>query len=127
MPQNKKILVVDDDSDYLHMVKAVLEVKNYEVIIATNGKDALKKLKDSKPDVVFVDILMPQLDGLQTLKRIRRHNKDLPVFIITGFSDEERFKLANKLGASGFINKTNDLEKEVEGIFNAVRIAHKYK
>ncbi|MFA4889353.1 MAG: response regulator [Candidatus Omnitrophota bacterium] len=112
----KKILVVDDEPDYLELIKARLEANYYEVITASNGKEALEKIKNDKPDAVFLDILMPQFDGLETLEEIRKQNKNLPVFIITAFSNEERIKLAKKLGVSDFIVKTSDLGEVIGNI-----------
>ena len=126
MARKKKILVVDDDPDFLFMIKAILETKGYQAITVTNGREALKKVKSVRPDVVLLDVLMPKFDGLQTLKKIRTYRKDLPVFIITGFSDREKFKLARKLNASGFLVKTSDLEGEIENISGALRIAGRY-
>lgn len=123
----KKIMVVDDEPDFLKMIKIRLEVNNYEVAVCDNGAEALDKIREEKPDAVLLDILMPGLDGLEVLKRIRKQNKSLPVFIITAFSNEERFELANKLNASGFIVKTNDLKREVENITNVLNLADKYK
>lgn len=123
----KKVLVVDDEPDFLEMITIRLEANNYEVITALNGKEGLEKVKQEKPDAVLLDILMPQLDGLKVLRKIRRYNKNLPVFIITAFSDEERFKLANDLKASGFIVKTSDLSKEVNNITAMLHIADRYK
>ena len=123
----KKVLVIDDEADFLEMIKIRLEANNYEVITALNGKEGLEKVKQEKPDAVLLDILMPGIDGLQTLKEIRRFNKNLPVFIITAFSNEERFKLANDLKASGFIVKTSDLKQEVDNINSVLNIAPQYK
>jgi len=124
--EKKKILVVDDEPDFLEMIKIRLEASDYEVITASSGKEALIKIKRDKPDAVLLDVLMPGLDGIETLKRIRKEDKKLPVFIITAFSSEERFKLANKLNASGFIVKTTDLKKEVDNITGLLNIANKY-
>ncbi|MFH1246047.1 MAG: response regulator [Candidatus Omnitrophota bacterium] len=127
MMRKKKILIVDDEADFLNIIKMRLEKNKYDVITAANGKEALEKLENDSPDAVLMDILMPKLDGLQTLKKIRKKNKDLPVYIITAFSNEERFKLARKLGASGFIVKTSDLQKEIKNITSVLRMADKYK
>lgn len=124
---NKKVLVIDDEPDFLEMIKIRLEANNYEVITALNGKEGLEKVKQDKPDIVLLDILMPGIDGLKVLRRIRRDNKNLPVFIITAFSNEERFKVANKLHASGFIVKTSDLQQEVGNINSILSIASRYK
>lgn len=123
----KKILVVDDEPDFLEMIKTRLEANNYEVVTALTGKEGLEKVKQEKPYAVFLDILIPELDGLRLLRRIRRDNKNLPVFIITAFSNEERFKMANKLHASGFIVKTSDLQQEVDNINSILNIAPQYK
>jgi len=124
---DKKILVVDDEIEFLEMLRIRLEASGYEVITATNGEDALKKVKSEKPNAVLLDVLMPGIDGIEVLKKIRKEDKDLPVFIITAFSNEERFKMANSLGASGFIVKTVDLKKEIENITTVLNIADKYK
>lgn len=123
----KKILVVDDEPDFLKVIKMRLEADDYDVITASDGEKALNKVKVEQPDAVLLDILMPGLDGLETLKKIRKKDKNLPVFIITAFSNEERFKLANKLGSSGFIVKTSDLKEEVKNISAALALADSYK
>lgn len=123
----KKILVIDDEADFLKVIKIRLEANDYEVITALNGKEGLGKVKQEKPDAVLLDILMPEIDGLSVLRKIRRYNKNLPVFIITAFSNEERFKLANDLKASGFIVKSSDLNKEVDNITAALNMADTYR
>ena len=135
--QKKKILVVDDEPDFLEMIKLRLEATNYEVITASNGKDGLERIWCDKPDVVLLDILMPELNGIETLKEIRKKNKKLPVFIITAYGNEKRFKEAKDLDASGFIVKTldatgfiiktGDLKEEVKNIDVAVRLADRYR
>lgn len=123
----KKILLVDDEPDFVELIRHRLRINGYEVTAAPNGKEALEMLKKEKFDAVLLDIIMPQMDGLTTLKMIRRRDKDLPVFMLTAYSDEERFKAANKLNASGFITKTADLQKEISNITSILRISDKYK
>ncbi|UCD14891.1 MAG: response regulator [Candidatus Omnitrophota bacterium] len=127
MDKKKKILVVDDEPDFVEVIKTRLEASGYEVITAPSGKEALDKVASGNPDAVILDILMPGMDGLKVLKKIRSQNKNLPIFIISAFSTEERFKLARELDASGFIIKTGDLGREIENITGALRIADKYK
>lgn len=124
--ERRKILVVDDEIDFLRVISMRLEANNYEVIAVQTGEEALEKIKSEKPAAVLLDILMPGIDGLEVLKRIRKIDEKLPVYIITAFSTEERFKVANKFGASGFIVKTDDLAKEVENITSALDMASKY-
>jgi len=123
----KKILVVDDEPDFVKLIKIRLEANNYDVVVASNGKEALNMVKAEKPNAVLLDILMPGMDGLAVLKKIRNTDKNLPVFIITAFSNEERFELAQKLDASGFIVKTDDLKNELDNISNALNIADRFK
>ena len=122
----KKILVVDDEIDFIEVIKLRLESNNYDVATASNGEEALKIIKDEKPDAVLLDILMPGIDGLEVLRRIRKIDENLPVYIITAFSTEERFKMANKFGASGFIVKTDDLNKQIKSINSVLDMADKY-
>jgi len=70
--ENKKILIVDDEPDFLKMIKIRLEADGYKTIVCDNGKDALDILKKDKPDVVLLDILMPGLDGLGVLKKNKK-------------------------------------------------------
>jgi len=123
----KKILVVDDEPQFIEMIKMRLEDSGYHVAVAVNGKEGLEKIGSDLPDAVLLDILMPGMDGLEVLKRIRKDNKELPVFIVTAFSSEERFEKARKYDVSGFIVKTSDLKREVENITNAISMASRYR
>ncbi len=123
----RKILIVDDEPDFLEVMSTRLEANNYEVKTAANGEEALNYIKNDKPDAVLLDILMSGIDGLEVLRRIRSMDESLPVFIITAFSTDERFKAANKFGASGFIVKTDDLAKEVNNITSALDMSSRFK
>ena len=122
----RKILIVDDEPDFLEVMRTRLEANNYEVITAANGDEALRYVKDNNPDAVLLDIMMPGIDGLEVLKRIRKVDESMPIYIITAFSTDERFKLANKFGASGFIVKTDDLAKEVDNITSALDMSARF-
>ena len=122
----RKILIVDDEPDFLEIMSARLRANDYEVITASDGEEALKHVNDDKPDAVLLDILMPGIDGLEVLKRIRKTDVSLPVYIVTAFSTNERFKEANKLGVSGFIVKTDDLAKEVNNITSALDMSARF-
>lgn len=123
----KKILIVDDEIDFLEMMKLRLEANNYSVVTAMDGNDALEKFKTEKPAAILLDILMPGMDGLDVLKKIRKENDRIPIFIVTAFSNEERFKQANKFNASGFIVKTSDLQREIQNITSAIAISEDFK
>lgn len=127
MERKKKILLVDDEPDFVMLIKHRLEINGYEVSAVGNGKDALGMLEKESFDAVLLDIMMPQMDGLTTLKMLRKRDKDLPVFMLTAHSDKKQFEQANRLGASGFIVKTSDLQKEIANISSFLRISDKYK
>lgn len=127
METKKKILLVDDEPDFVELIKHRLEANDYQVAVAINGKAALDTLGREKFDAVLLDILMPELDGLEALKDIRKTDKELPVFMLTAYSDKPKFKRANQLGASGYIVKTSDLQKEIENVTGILRLSDKYK
>ena len=123
----KKILLVDDEIDFLQLLKLRLEANDYNVITAMNGKEALEKFKREKPDMLILDVMMPEINGIEVLREIRKEDQKIPIFIITAFSNEERFKAANQFNASGFIMKTSDLQSEIDKINNTLGIAAKHK
>ncbi|MCD6300259.1 MAG: response regulator transcription factor [Dehalococcoidales bacterium] len=85
----KKILIVDDEPAFVRLVKQVLTHKGYEVLQAGNGQEALRLLFNHKPDLVLLDVVMPKMDGWQTLNRIRDVT-DIPVIMLTGKQVTER-------------------------------------
>ena len=123
----KKVLVVDDEVDLVEILKKRLETNGCDVVTANNGRTALEMVKSEKPDAVLLDVMMPEVDGLTVLKEIRAKDANLPVFIITAFSNEERIKIAGKLNVSGYIVKTQDLAAEIKNIVSIIDIAGKFK
>ena len=119
----KTVLVVDDGQDFLKLMKIALEARGYAVETARNGREALASVQRAKPDAVVLDILMPRLNGLRVLKRLRAHDQSLPIFILTAFPNEKRFDVARRLGASGFLVKSGDPDQEVARITTALRVA----
>ncbi len=125
---NKKILIVDDEPDFLELFSMRLEANGFKVVTAKNGIEALEKVEKEKPDAVLLDVMLPPgIDGLEVLKRIRKKDKKLPVFMISAYSTDEMFKLAEKFGSFGYIVKTGDLQKEVEHVVSALNVSDRYK
>jgi two-component system response regulator VicR len=79
----KKVLVVDDEPDTLELVKLVLESGGFEVILANNGVEALAQIETTKPDIVLLDIMMPDMDGWDVFRKIKERNSDIPIAILT--------------------------------------------
>ena len=104
-----KILFVDDDTGILEAAKTALELYGYDVITASSGEECLKKLNEA--DIVFLDIKMPGMDGIEVLKEIKKRNKDLPVIMITAYATVDTAIEAMKEGAFDYIRKPFDVEE----------------
>ena len=100
-----KILVIDDEKPTLSMFRLFLSAYGYEVQTAESGEEGLALFSTLVPDIVFTDIRMPGMDGLEVLERIQQTNHRCQVIIITGHGDMARAVQALDLGASDFINK----------------------
>ena len=98
------IMVVDDDLDMLKLVSRVLELEDFEVAVATGGKSALGLLSEHKPDLIVLDIMMPELDGLQVLDLIRRRS-NVPIIMLTARCEVTSLHGALTLGADDYIRK----------------------
>jgi CheY-like chemotaxis protein len=100
-----RVLVVDDDPVIGQSFDRVLSGKGYAVITASNGEEALRKLKDENYDVVFADIKMPGMNGLEVAERIKASQPWLPVVIVTGYGSEANETRAEAAGVSAFLRK----------------------
>lgn len=105
----KKILVVDDEVPVCKMLEKFLLKKGFDVVTAFNGTDAIERFKEAKPHIALLDIRMPGIDGIETLKRIRELDKDVGIIMITAVKEDETGKACMKLGAYGYITKPLDL------------------
>jgi DNA-binding NtrC family response regulator len=100
-----QVLVIDDDEVVGRSFNRVLSDKGYEVSTALSGEEAMETMNESDFDVVFTDIKMPGMDGLEVTQRIKERCPWTPVVVITGYGSEENEARANVLGASGFVRK----------------------
>jgi CheY-like chemotaxis protein len=128
MERKPHILLVDDEADFLAPVSFWLQSKGYRVRTTLNGEEAIQLIKQELPDMVFLDIHMPGMDGLATLTQIRQISKDLPVIIVTAvYQNEKTFAKANELGISGFFPKHSSLSELVRIIETSLRAHAKLK
>jgi len=105
------ILIVDDDDTIVFAFREVLKKEGYKSIVARNGEEALEKVSALSPTVVFMDITMPKLDGLDALTRIKQRNALMPVIIITGNGTMQTAIKAMQLGAFEYLTKPLDVDK----------------
>ena len=100
-----KILTVDDQMGIDSFFYEFFTARNYEVLNATNGKEAIEIVKKHKPRIILLDITMRGLSGIETLKKIREFDKDVVVIMVTGVKDDDVMKEALAAGASDYITK----------------------
>lgn len=104
MADQRRILVVDDEPDLVHAVRLYLEMEGYLVFAASNGYEALEKVREKLPDLVVLDVMMPEMDGFETLERIREaHN--VPVIMLTVRGEEADKVRGLQLGADDYVTK----------------------
>jgi DNA-binding response OmpR family regulator len=101
---NKKILVVDDEERMLRFIRLNLEHDGFQVIEATKGNDALDKMRTDMPDLILLDIMLPDIDGFEVLKRIREIS-NIPVIMLTAKGEEDDRVKGLELGADDYVTK----------------------
>lgn len=106
-----KVLVVDDDATILYAFRELLRKEGFKYVVATNGEEALKKIPQERPDLIFMDITMPAMDGLEVLKQMQEQKNRTPVIIITGFGTMQTAIKAIQLGAFDYLTKPLDVSK----------------
>lgn len=116
----KTIMIVDDEPTICASLGGALDDEGYKVVVARDGPEALKSIEEEVPDLVLLDIWMPELDGIETLKRIRSQYPGLQVIMISGHGTIETAVTATKLGAFDFIEKPLSLDKTLLTIQNAL-------
>jgi len=102
----KRILVVDDEESIRELYRADLAEEGYEVDLAADGLQALRRLEVFRPDLVTLDVKMPGIDGIETLRRIRERNPTIPVVLVTAFGEfKQDF---NTWASDAYIVKSHD-------------------
>lgn len=116
--ENRKILIVDDEADVLEVVEMLLISENYEVYKARDGKEALDILKNITPDLVILDIMMPEIDGVEVCRRMRKIEKmqEIPIVMFSAKLSAVDKKESFDAGADGFITKPFNARGFIAGI-----------
>ena len=115
------ILLVDNEAEFLEAITYWLETKQHQVQTCYSGKEAIESVKANPTDIVFLDIFMPEMDGMEVLTQIRSFNQTIPIIMLTGFPKEEKMDEAVRLGVSGFFPKSGSFENLGRMIKAAVR------
>ena len=114
-----KVLIVDDERAIRYSLKEILEMENYQVETAENGQEGLQKAEKEKYDVIFCDIKMPQMDGIEMLSRLIEEGIESPVIMVSGHADITTAVECIKKGAFDFIEKPLDLNRILITLKNA--------
>lgn len=114
----KRILVVDDEREIVETLRGILLKNGYEVSTAFDGEEALLKVKDENPDVILLDLIMPKLNGFDTLKEIREKHNDKwrPVIIISAKTELESVQKCYNLEADHYLTKPCSIDNILRGI-----------
>jgi two-component system response regulator AtoC len=126
MAERFRVLVIDDDPGIRDYLEAAVSRQGYEVFAAANGEDALGSLHESKPDIVTLDVVLPGMDGLETLRRLKQRLPEVPVVMLSGHGQARTIVDAMRLGASDFLRKPFEVE-ELEIAFQKALENHKLK
>jgi len=106
---NKKILIVEDDELLIKILAKEFQSAGFEILLATNGLEGLQQALSESPDLILLDIIMPQMDGLTMLRKLRqdKKGKEIPVIVLTNLSDAETIDESLKIGSYDFLVKAN--------------------
>lgn len=111
--KNKKLLLVEDEAPLANVLMLELKNDGFSVQHVDNGKSAIAETKKKKFDLVLLDVVMPVMDGFETLEAMRKEGIDVPVIILSNISQEEEKDKAKKLGAIGYIVKSDTTLAEI--------------
>jgi DNA-binding response OmpR family regulator len=103
-----KLLIVDDDLNIQRLYKEELEEEGYDVVIASSGKDALEMFEKENPDIVTLDILMPDIDGISLLRKMKEQRPNIPIIMSTAYDYRDDFAV---WASEAYIVKSSDLSE----------------
>lgn len=120
---SKKILIVDDERDLIETLTFRLEASGYEVVSAYNGREGLDKAREHAPDLILLDIMMPEMDGYKVCKELRQDIKckDIPVVMVTAKGQDTDRDMGIEAGANGYLTKpfeANQLLDKIKELLN---------
>ena len=116
-----KVLVIDDELSIRSLLSAVLGQKGYDVVLAENGRKGLESFHQERPDVIVLDLKMPEMDGMAVLQQIRGVDLNQPVIIFTGAGTPESERQLHALGATEFVEKAGSLDRLEEALKRALK------
>ena len=128
-PPTQTILVVDDQPINVRLLQRRFERDNMTVTTATNGKECLESVSENKPDIILLDVMMPEMDGIEACKKLKNNpeTSDIPVIFITARNSQEGKLQGLRLGAADYITKPIDLEETAARVHTQLNIQHAHR
>jgi len=125
----KKILIIEDDKDIRESVSDILQMQNFKVVEAENGKEGLMKAISEKPDLIILDVNMPEFDGFQLMEQLQNNLElyEIPVIFTTAKSKPEDFRTGLKLGAADYITKPFRMQELLNSVTKQLGKIEKHK
>ena len=122
-----KILLVDDEPDFVELIGMRIVEWGYDFLKAFNGREAVESVKNKKPDIVILDYVMPMMDGVSTLKEIRKFDDKVPVIMFTNYPNMKTIANTKKLGISAFIPKLSVYPDVLTSLKSTIEMIEKKK
>ena len=124
MPSKPTLLIVDDEERNIRLLKAMLTAKNYNLLEASHGEEALRLVSETPPDMILLDVMMPQMDGFEVCRRLKEDGKTkaIPIIMVTALSEKQHRIKAMEVGADDFISKPVDYTELTIRVNSLLRI-----
>ncbi len=124
---NEKVLLLDDERDFIEAMADRMQARGMEVTTTTSPSEALKRARDETYDVIVMDFMMPEIDGLEAVKELKRINPNLQIILLTGYATAEKKIEAKNLGATDLLEKPADIDTLTDKIRKAHATKMKHK
>jgi len=124
MDKKPTLLIVDDEGRNIRLLKAMLMARNFDLLEATQGEEALRIVSETPPDLILLDVMMPRMDGFEVCRRLKQDEKtrDIPVIMVTALSEKQHRVKAMEVGADDFLSKPVDLTELTVRVKSLLRI-----
>ncbi len=119
---HRKILVIDDEQELLNLMQNILEVEGFQVFCASNGADGILLNERKDPDLIILDLRMPEMDGIETLHKIRKYDNKVRVIILTGYGCPDTIREAADLNISEYLSKPFENEDLIRVVSQALEL-----
>ncbi|WP_456325654.1 response regulator [Desulfonauticus submarinus] len=117
--ENTKVLIVDDEQEFCNSLAERMKTRGLEVATASSGAEAIQKLKKDNFDTIILDLVMPGMDGIETLKKIKQEMPEVQIILLTGQASVQKSVEAMKLGAFDFVEKPDEIKELLKKIQEA--------